>query len=188
MEEVIAVSFHDRRRAAQAFNLLWQMNDKLVIELDDAVIVHRDHDGNLEYDQQFTSTLDRRLVRAGIWGGVLGAFVAVSFAVGANAIPDLTAFSACVLAGALIGVVAGAFDATADAAWWKDHPSAAKDLVPEVIDDIRPGESAVVAWVDSAGLELAAPALRGFGGDVVCTTLPPAEIAKLQAILKKGLI
>ena len=59
MEEVIAVSFRDRHRAAQAFNLLWQMNDKLVIELDDAVIVHRDRYGNLEYDQELTSTLDR---------------------------------------------------------------------------------------------------------------------------------
>ena len=42
MEEVIAVSFRDRRRAAQAFHLLRQMNDQLVIELDDAVVVHRD--------------------------------------------------------------------------------------------------------------------------------------------------
>ena len=46
MEELIAVTFHDRYRAAEAFNLLWQMNDKSVIELDDAVIVHRDRYGN----------------------------------------------------------------------------------------------------------------------------------------------
>ena len=65
MEEVIAVSFHDRRRAAQAFNLLWQMNDKLVIELDDAVVVHRDRSGNLEYDQDVASTLDRRSFEPG---------------------------------------------------------------------------------------------------------------------------
>ena len=32
MEGFIAVSFHDRRRAAEAFNLLWQMNDKSMIE------------------------------------------------------------------------------------------------------------------------------------------------------------
>lgn len=72
VEGLIALSFHDSRRAAQAFNLLWQMNNKLVIELDDAVIVHRNPEGDLEYDQDFISTLNRKLCRFGLWGGLLG--------------------------------------------------------------------------------------------------------------------
>jgi hypothetical protein len=95
MEGFIAVSFHDRRRAAEAFNLLWQMNDKSMIELDDAVIVHRDRYGNLEYDQDFASTLDRRLMWAGLRGGLLGTFIAASFTLGTNATLDRTVLCAC---------------------------------------------------------------------------------------------
>ena len=179
MEEVIALSFHDRRRAAQAFNLLWQMNDKLVIELDDAVVVHRDQSGNLEYDQDLTWTFDKGLIGAGLRGGLLGALVVISFALGMDSILAPTALCACVLLG-LIGVVAGALDAGEDAAWWKDRLCIPKCLVPEVVDDVSPGDSAVVAWVDSVGLEMAAPVFRGFGGKVVRTTLP---VAKLEAAL-----
>ena len=178
MDGLIVVSFHDRRRAAQAFDWLWQMNDKLVIELEDAVIVHRDQHGNLEYDQDLTWTLDKGLIGAGLrrW---LRVFVAISFALGMDSILAPTALCACVLLG-LIGVVAGALDAGEDAAWWKDRLCVPKCLVPEVVDDVSPGDSAVVAWVDSAGLEMAAPMFRGFGGKVVRMTLP---VAKLEAAL-----
>jgi hypothetical protein len=46
-----------------------------------------------------------------------------------------------------------------------------KSLVQEVVDDIEPDDSAVVAWVDSADLETVAPAFRGFGGKVLHTTV-----------------
>ena len=184
MEEVIAVSFRDRRRATQAFNLLWQMNDKLLIELDDAMVVHRDRSGHLEYDQDLTSTLDRGSMRAGLWGFVLGALIVVSFAAGANVLLDPTAWGACVLAGGLVGVLAGASRAAEAAAPWKDNHCALKSLVPEVVGDISPDDSAVVAWVDSAGLKTAAPAFRGLGGKVLRTTLPPEEIARLESVMK----
>ena len=183
MEEVIAVSFRDRHRAAQAFNLLWQMNDKLVIELDDAVIVHRDRYGNLEYDQESSSTFDRGLIRAGLWGCVVGGLAAILFAVGANVILDPAVLGGCVLTGGLFGVVAGVLHAAEDAAPWKDEHCALKRLVPEVVGDISPCGAAVVAWVDSAGLETAAPAFRGLGGKVLRTTLPSEEVAILESVL-----
>ena len=185
MEEVIAVSFRDRHRAAQAFNLLWQMNDKLVIELDDAVIVHRDRYGNLEYDQEFSSTFDRGLVRAGIWGCVAGSLAAILFAVGANLILDPAVLGGCVLAGGLFGVVAGALHAAEDAAPWKNKHYALKSLVPEVVGDISRDDAAIVALVDSAGLETAAPAFRGLGGKVLRTTLPSEEFTKLESVLNR---
>ena len=184
MEEVIAVSFHDRRRATQAFNLLWQMNDKLVIELDDAVVVHRDRSGNLEYDQGITSTLGRPLIRAGFWGALLGTLVLVSMAVVANVVLNPAALCGCALVGGMVGVIYGALKVAAEATWWKEHFFTSMCLAPEVIYDIAPDDSAVIAWIDSAGLEMAAPAFRGIGGKVVRTTLPPEEVANLEAVLK----
>jgi len=184
VEGLIAVSFHDRCRAAQAFKLLWQMNDKFVIDLEDAVLVHRDRYGNLEYDKEYTSTLDKGVIQAGIWGSLLGALMPISFAVVANVILDPAALCACVLVGGLVGVIVGALKAAADATWWKEHFCVSRCLVPEVIDDIAPDDSAVIAWIDSAGLEMAAPSFRGFGGTVVRTTLPPEEVANLEAVLK----
>ena len=95
VDELIALSFHDRHRAAQALNLLCQSNDKLVIELDDAVIVHRDRDGNLEFEQDFTATANCRLMRAGLWGSLLGGLAAIAFAVVANEVVDPMALGAC---------------------------------------------------------------------------------------------
>ncbi len=184
MEEVIAVSFHDRRRAAQAFNLLWQMNDKLVVELDDAVVVHRDQSGNLEYDQDIASTSGRPLIRAGFWGVLLGTLVPVSVAVVANVVLDSATLCSCALAGGMVGIIYGASKLSAEATWWKEHFCASICLAPEVIDDIAPDDSAVIAWIDSAGLEMAAPVFRGIGGKVVGTTLPPEEMANLKAVLK----
>jgi uncharacterized membrane protein len=184
VEEVIAVSFHDRRRAAQAFNLLWQMNDKLIIEVDDAVIVHRDQDGNLEYDREFSSVLDRGLVRAGLTGAIIGALAVLALAVGTNATLEFAALGVCVLAGGLVGIAIGARNVAANATWWEDHLRVAKWLTSEVVDDIEADDLAVVAWVNSAGLEMAASAFRGFGGKVLRTTLPPEEVAKLESVLK----
>ena len=180
MEELIVISFHDRRRAAKALALLCQLNDKLAIELDDAVIVHRDRDGNLEYDRDLSSALDKGLIRAGLRGGLLSVLVAAPLTLGAVAIVGVAAWYACILAG-LVGVVAGAWDAAEDEVWWKDHLAVPKCLVPEVADRVEPGESALIAWVDAAGLETAASAFRGFGGKVVRTTLPAA---KVEAVLK----
>ncbi len=184
MEEVIAVSFHDRRQTAQAFNLLWQMNDKLAIELDDAVVVHRDRSGNLEYDQDVASTLGRPLIRAGFWGALLGALVPVSMAVVANVVLDPATLCGCALVGVLICIIGGASKAAAEATWWKEHFCASRCLPPEVIDGLAPHDSAVIAWIDSAGLEMAAHAFRGIGGKVVRTTLPPEEVANLEAVSK----
>ena len=184
MDELIAVSFHDRRRAAQAFNLLWQMNDRAVIELDDAVIVHRDHNGKLEYDEEFASTLDGRLIRAGAWGSCIGALAPIMFAVVVNVVLDPITVCACVLAGGLIGVAVGALEAAADIAWWKEHLYVSKCFVPEVIDGVAPDDSAVVAWVDSDSLEMAAPAFRGFGGKVVRTHSAAGRSREARSRLK----
>ena len=183
MEELIAVGFRDKHRAAQAFKLLWQMNDDLVIELDDAVIVHRDHRGNLEYEEDFTSTLDRPLIQAGFLGTVLGAVVALSLVIGGKASADLAALCVCTLAGGLLGAWLERSYTTVDAAWWKDHLYVARGFVPAVVDGIGPGDSAVVAWIDEAGLETAAPAFRGFGGKLLHTTLAADEIARIESVL-----
>ena len=57
-------------------------------------------------------------------------------------------------------------------------------VIQEVVDGIGPGDSALVAWVNSDGLETAAPAFRGVGGKILRTTLPPEEIAKLESVLR----
>lgn len=89
-----------------------------------------------------------------------------------------------ILTGGLISVVAGAWDAAEATALWKDNHGTLKSLVPEVVDDIDPGDSAVIAWLESANLEMAAPVLSSFGGRVLRTTIPPQEIATFKSLLK----
>jgi uncharacterized membrane protein len=108
----------------------------------------------------------------------------ISFSVVANVILDPAALCAWVLVGGLVGVMVGASKAAADATWWKEHFCVSRCLVREVIDDIAPDDSAVIAWIDSAGLETAAPSFCGFGGKVVRTTLPPKEAANLEAVFR----
>ncbi len=182
METFIAVTFPDRRRAAQALSLLWRSNDKLDIELDDAVIVHCDHEGNLEYDQDSPSMLERGLVWAGLWGSLIGALAAVAFAVVTNEVLNIIALGACALAAGLI-VTMVELSRAGDCAARRDFFGVPKGFVQEVVDGISPGDSAVVAWLDSDGLETAAPTFRGFGGKLLRTTLPPEEVVKLESVL-----
>jgi uncharacterized membrane protein len=74
--------------------------------------------------------------------------------------------------------------AAAEFTWWKEHLRVSKGFIPEVVNNIAPDDSAVIAWVDSAGLEMAARSFRGFGGRVVRATLPPEEVANLEEVLK----
>ena len=104
MEEVIAVSFHDRRRAAQAFNLLWQMNDKLVIELDDAVVVHRDRSGNLEYDQDVSFHVGRNAHSSRVLGSPARRSRRSVICSRREVILDPAVLGGCILVGGMIGV------------------------------------------------------------------------------------
>ena len=184
MEQFIALSFPNERRAVEALKLLWQLNDKLAIELDDAMMVHCNRDGNLEYDEDFPSTMDRRRLSDGLWGSLLGVFVAAVFVVSVHASPDPAVVCACVLAGGLMGVIAGLFHDAKTAAPWKDHHGISKSFVPEIAGGIGPGDSVLIALVNSVDLEMATSAFRGFGGRVLCATLPPEAIATFESVLR----
>ena len=183
MDATIAVSFDDRRDAIRTFNLLWQLNDKLMIGLDDAVLVHCDGRGNLEYDEDFASRLNSRLMNGAIWGVLFSILVVASFIVGVRVIPNLAAICALVAVGGLVGAVSQAPVAAEATAVWR-VTCASKSLVAEVVDKMTPGKSAVVGWLDADGLETAIAAFGGCGGELVRSTLPPHEAAKLDSVLR----
>jgi len=183
MYELIVVRFHNRYRAAEVFNELWRMNDDWVIALDDAVTVYRDRHGNLEYERRFASTLDKGVARAGLWGSLLGALIAVSFTAGASAAVGIAIVAAGALAGGSIGVAAGALNTALDVAWWKDHFGISDRFVQEVGNEIAPDDSAILAWIDLVDPKTIAQRFRGLGGTVLRTTLTPEQSAEFEAML-----
>jgi uncharacterized membrane protein len=184
MYELIVVSFQSRRRATEAFTTLWRMNDNWVVAIDDAVTVHRDRHGNLQYDRSFASTQDKGLVRAGFWGSLLGALIAVPCTAVAGA--DVATIAAGALAGGAIGIAAGILSTASDAAWWKDHFWLSDSFVREIGDEIGPGDSALLAWVDVADPETIAQQFRVLGGTVLRTTLSPEQAEKFAAVLQNS--
>jgi uncharacterized membrane protein len=187
MFELIVVSFQNRRRATEAFATLWRMNDDWLVAIDDAVTVHRDRRGNLQYEQSFASTLDKGVVRAGLWCSLLGALIAVPFTRGVSAGVGVATVAAGALAGGSIGIAAGVLSTASDAAWWKGHIGISDRFVREIGNDIRPGDSAILAWIDLVDLELLAEHFRGLGGTVLTTTLPLEQAKKFAAVLQNSI-
>ena len=60
MAELIVVGFNkDMYRAAEALNMLQDMNSSWIVDLQDAVAVYRGYDGKLRVDQSYQATTGR---------------------------------------------------------------------------------------------------------------------------------
>jgi uncharacterized membrane protein len=171
MNELVIVRFHNRRRAAKLVDMLWRMNDALAIELEDAVAVFRDRRGNLEFEETLTSTLEKLVARAGLKGLLIGGVVAMPLALVLLAFGEEVSLALETLLGGLlvcgaIGVITGVSDASVDRAWWRDHRGLDACFMREAVTLIGPNESAILAWVDAADLDIVSQQFGHYGGEV----------------------
>ena len=179
MAELIVVGFKkDMYRASEALNMLEQMNNGWIVDLRDAVAVYRDYKGKLRVDQSYQMTTGEGAGWGGLFGGLLGALIAAPFTAGASAVAG-----AAIAAGSLSGVALGATFGAVDAESWKEDYGISEDFVDRVSSMVQPGDSAVFVLARTINSNLLVDAFRGYGGEVIRTTLSDSQRKQVEATL-----
>ena len=181
MTELIVVGFEDKQRANQVLNELRGLDADWIVEMDDAVAVHKDSNGKLKLDQRF----DLEGEGAGwgaLWGGLIGSLLAVPLTGGMSA----GAGVAAVAAGGLGGTALGAMTGAADGTFRQEEFGLDEEFVRDVGTALEPDNSAIFVWIRVADPVIVAADLEKYGGTLIRTTLTPAQDAKLQSILDAG--
>ena|SRR5689334_22152938 len=179
MAELIVVGFKkDMYRASEALNMLSDMNKTWVVDLKDAVAVYRDMGGKLRVDQSYQMTTGEGAGWGGLFGGLIGALLAAPFTAGAS-----VAAGAVIAAGSLTGVALGGTLGAIDAEAWKENYGVSNDFVQTVGSMVQPGDSALFVLARVTNPDVIADAFRGFGGNVLRTTLTGEQRARVEATL-----
>ncbi len=177
MAELIVVGFkNDTGRASQVLNELKILDDEWIVQLRDAVAVHRDAKGALKMDQSYQPTGWQGAGWGGALGLIIGATLAIPFTAGAGAAVAAGAVAAAAAGGAALGATSGALDAS----FWKDEYGIPEDFVNDVSTLVTPGSSAIYAIIESSDEEAVAATFERFGGTVVATSLSTDQKAKIE--------
>jgi uncharacterized membrane protein len=178
MSELIVVRFHGTNRAAEVLDELQQMEEHWSIDLKDAVAVYRDYHGTLKMDENIRPTEKEGAALGAMWGGLFGMLLAIPFTGGASAVT-----AAALAAGALGGgALGGATGALAVDGWRGDY-GLSEDFVRSVSFMIQPGDSAIFALLGTPNPVGLAEQFRGYGGEILQTTLTPEQTERLQKVL-----
>lgn len=178
MADLIVVGFSGTGRAAEVLDQLQALDDEWVVDLQNAAAIYRDYDGTLKLDESTVLTERQSTGIAALWGGLLGALIAIPFTGGASG-----AAAAAIAAGALGGGAVGAATGALTSDWWRDDFGLSGDFVGSVAAMIQPGDSAILALIRADNSEQVAERFRGYGGQVLRTTLTHEQSRKLQQIL-----
>jgi len=82
----------------------------------------------------------------------------------------------------VLGATAGAVDAD----WWKSEYGLPDSFVKGLGTLVQPGDSAIIALLRTLNPEAVAAQFRGYGGEVLQTTLSKEQTAKIQSVLSSG--
>jgi uncharacterized membrane protein len=175
-QDLIVVGFKGTRRASEVLSELQKLDDKWVIDLDDAVSAYRTDDGKLRIDQSVQATRGQGADLGVLVGGMLGALVAAPFTGGLSAAAAAGAVGAGVAGGGLAGAATGAADATD----WKNRYGISDDFVSQLGKIVNPGESAVFVLLRTATPDVVVEKFRGYGGKVLRTNLSIRDAARVQ--------
>jgi len=183
MSELIAVGFKgDIHRASAILNRLCSMSDDWAFDLDDAIAIYRDENGNLKVDESYKTMIREETRLGALWGGFFGALLALPAMAGGSAAAVAGALAATTLGGGALGAASGAHDAK----WWKKKPGIPEAFLKSVAIMLQPGDSAVLALLPAADPDMAEQ-FRGHGGTVLRTTLDEEQSSRLQATLNPKL-
>ena len=183
MAELIVVGFKkDMCRASAVLNELMRLSDDWVVDLHDAVAVYRDYNSKLRVDQSYQMTTGEGAAWGGFWGLMIGATLAIPFTAGASAAGAAGAVAAGALGGTALGAGLGAVDSSS----WKDEFGISDDFIQRVGLLIQPGDSAIYAILRVGNPEGVADMFRGYGGEILRTTLSRDQQAKVEKVLGGG--
>jgi uncharacterized membrane protein len=177
MQDLIAVGFSGKHRAAEVLGQLQALDAKEKIDLTDAVAAYRTDDGRLRIDRNIEPTTTQGAAFGGLIGAMLGGILAAPFTAGVSAAAAATAVGVSVLGVGSLGAAVGAGDAED----WKATNGVPDDFVKQVGGMIQPGTSAVFALVRSdADPVTIAKQFSGAGGTLLRTRLSTAKADRVQ--------
>lgn len=166
MAELVVVGFEDPKEADRALAELTRLRKEYLIDLEDAVVVIRDHDGRLHMKQS-VDLLRAGTATGGLWGAAWGSLVGLLFL---NPLIGL-------VSGAALGAGAGALSATLTDYGIND------DFIRNLGKTLKPDTSALFILVRKVQPEKVLGELSGFRGQVLRSSLSPEQEKQLQGAL-----
>ncbi len=154
------------------------MEQKYLIDLDDAIAVTRNENGAVRFDQN----VDYEGEGIGwglLWGTLVGSLLALPFTAGTSAAAGAAVLLGGGAAGGALGAVGGAIDGNAV----QEAVGFDMGFVNDVTYMLKPGTSAIMALIRTGAPDKVAEQLSQHGGKVLKTTLTDEQDKKLQRIL-----
>ena len=183
MAELLVVGFQNNvHRASGVLDELRVLDDMWILQLRDAIAVHRDAEGALHMDQSYQPTGGQGAGWGGTIGLLIGATLGLSFTAGASA----AIAAGAMVAGALSGTVVGATSATLDAVFWKASLGIPESFVEEVSTLVVPGGSAIYAIVESGDCATVIANFQKYGATVFRTEVTRGQKVAIEKAISDG--
>lgn len=178
MPELMVIGFEGKYRAAEVLEQLQGLNPDW-IDLKDGVAVYRTERGKLRVDGSLQPTMKDGATAGALLGGLVGAILIAPFTAGAS----VGVAAAGIFSGALSLGVSGAVLAADEAAEWKKTYGISDEFVEQVGGMVQPGRSAIFVLANASEPARVAEQFRGYGGQVLRTTLSPEAATKFQQLM-----
>ena len=160
MSELVVVTFASEQAGTEALGRVRGLQDSGALDVEDSAVILKDPDGKTHVTNQISSGAKTGALVGGTLGLMLGLFFLPVFGL---------------VAGAAAGVIMGrSLSMNVD-----------QDFVKDVVDELKPGTSALFVVLKGNVGALTA-ALEPFKGTVHQTTLDPELEASLNEALKTG--
>ena len=162
MSTLVVIEYDDMYKAEETRLLLWKLEKDALIDLEDAVVVVRDRQGEVKLNQSVSLTATST-VRGAYWGAYLGSLIGLIF------LSPLFGFALGAGAGAVKGALS---DVGID-----------DDFMKELACGFTRGSSALFVLVRKSEPDKVLEKLKGSGGKILTTSLKHEDATKLQAAI-----
>ena len=162
MSTLVVIEYDDMYKAEETRLLLWKLEKDALIDLEDAVVVVRDRQGEVKLNQSVSLTATST-VRGAYWGAYLGSLIGLIF------LSPLFGFALGAGAGAVKGALS---DVGID-----------DEFMKELACGLTRGSSALFVLVRKSEPDKVLEKLKGSGGKILTTSLKHEDAAKLQAAM-----
>ena len=179
MKDLMVVAYKNEYAAQDNLNTLRNLNEDWMLDIQDAVAVARDWNGELHIQDSYKATTDEGAGWGALLGSLLGGLALAPFTGGMSA----AAAAGTVVVGAASGATIGGLTGAVVADDQKEYHGLSEEFVSQVSETIKRGQSAIFVLVEVHDPERVAAFFRGTGGTIIRTNLSPAEQARVQQIL-----
>jgi len=179
MTELLVAGFPgDIHRASGVLDDLRVLDDPWLLELADAVAVHRDITGLVTMDQSYRPTGRR----AAEWGRCLGILIGASLS-----IPFLADACPFVEEGVVTAAGLGRIGiAGVDASFWEKTLGIPQNFFEQAAELVLPGNSAIYAVLEVSDPDMATGRFLNYGGKILHLPLSSQQQRNLERLLRDG--